>query len=54
LDQDHDSWAVERLKDGEAETTLVKPWTMGSDKKNPWRLRSSAPGNVGKLYTASL
>ena len=35
LDQDHDSWAVERLKDGEAEPTLVKPWTMGSDKKNP-------------------
>ena len=30
--QDDDGWAVEMLKDGEAEPALVGPWTMGRDK----------------------
>ena len=32
---DDDGWAVEMLKDGEAEPALTGPWTMGRDKKNP-------------------
>ena len=33
--EDDDGWAVEMIKDGEAEPALVGPWTMGRDKKNP-------------------
>ncbi|MEA3118599.1 MAG: hypothetical protein QOI13_1869 [Paraburkholderia sp.] len=37
-----DGWAVEMIKDGEAEPALVGPWTMGRDKKNPKPLDASA------------
>lgn len=30
-----DGWAVEMTRDGEREPTLIGPWTMGRDKKNP-------------------
>lgn len=33
--EDDEGWAVEMMKDGEAEPALVGPWTMGRDKKNP-------------------
>jgi hypothetical protein len=33
--EDDEGWAVEMIKDGEAEPALVGPWTMGRDKKNP-------------------
>lgn len=32
---DDDGWAVEMLRDGAEEPSLVGPWTMGRDKKNP-------------------
>ena len=32
---DDDGWAVEMTRDGEREPTLISPWTMGRDKKNP-------------------
>jgi hypothetical protein len=32
---DDEGWAVEMIKQGEAEPALVGPWTMGRDKKNP-------------------
>jgi len=40
--EDDDGWAVEMVKDGEAEPALVGPWTMGRDKKNPKPLDVSA------------
>ena len=40
--EDDDGWAVEMLKDGEAEPALVGPWTMGRDKKNPKPLDTNA------------
>jgi hypothetical protein len=40
--QDDDGWAVEMTRDGEAEPSLVGPWTMGRDKKNPKPLDSPA------------
>lgn len=33
--EDDDGWAVEMTRDGEPEPTLIGPWTMGRDKKNP-------------------
>lgn len=33
--EEDDGWAVEMVRDGEAEPALVGPWTMGRDKKNP-------------------
>lgn len=33
--EDDDGWAVSMTKDGEPEPTIVVPWTMGRDKKNP-------------------
>jgi len=30
-----DGWAVEMTREGEREPTLIGPWTMGRDKKNP-------------------
>ncbi|MDB5798229.1 MAG: hypothetical protein JWP36_2131 [Paucimonas sp.] len=39
---DDEGWAVEMIKDGEAEPALVGPWTMGRDKKNPKPLDSAA------------
>ena len=40
--EDNEGWAVEMIKDGEAEPALVGPWTMGRDKKNPKPLDTSA------------
>ena len=40
--EDDEGWAVEMLKDGEAEPALVGPWTMGRDKKNPKPLDTAA------------
>lgn len=33
--EDDEGWAVAMTRDGDAEPTLVGPWTMGRDKKNP-------------------
>ena len=33
--EDDEGWAVEITQDGNPETVLVAPWTMGRDKKNP-------------------
>ncbi|MFT3771781.1 MAG: hypothetical protein QM820_40750 [Minicystis sp.] len=33
--EDDDGWAVEMTCDGATEPSLVGPWTMGRDKKNP-------------------
>jgi hypothetical protein len=40
--EDDDGWAVAMVRDGEAEPTLVGPWTMGRDKKNPKPLDGNA------------
>ncbi|WP_194164401.1 hypothetical protein [Lacisediminimonas profundi] len=40
--EDDEGWAVEMIKDGEAEPALVGPWTMGRDKKNPKPLDGAA------------
>ncbi|MFJ7567791.1 hypothetical protein ACIQW9_12615 [Herminiimonas sp. NPDC097707] len=40
--EDGEGWAVEMIKDGEAEPALVGPWTMGRDKKNPKPLDTPA------------
>src|SRR4051794_40078044 len=40
--EDDDGWAVEMTGDGELEPSLVGPWTMGRDKKNPKPIDSSA------------
>ncbi len=33
--EEDDGWAVSMTRDGEPEPTIVVPWTMGRDKKNP-------------------
>ncbi len=33
--EEDDGWAVEMTQDGQSEPSLVSPWTMGRDKKNP-------------------
>jgi len=40
--EDDDGWAVEMTFDGQSEPSLVGPWTMGRDKKNPKPLDSFA------------
>jgi hypothetical protein len=40
--EDDDGWAVEMTADGATEPSLVGPWTMGRDKKNPKPLDASA------------
>lgn len=40
--EDDEGWAVEMIKDGEADPALVGPWTMGRDKKNPKPLDAAA------------
>jgi hypothetical protein len=40
--EDDDGWAVAMTLNGESEPTLVGPWTMGRDKKNPKPLDSNA------------
>lgn len=39
---DDDGWAVSMTADGAIEPSLVGPWTMGRDKKNPKPLDPSA------------
>src|SRR5687767_7109027 len=40
--EDDDGWAVEMIHDGHEEPSLVGPWTMGRDKKNPKPLDAAA------------
>ncbi len=40
--EDDDGWAVAMTMEGESEPSLVGPWTMGRDKKNPKPLDASA------------
>lgn len=40
--EDDDGWAVEMTCDGATEPSLVGPWTMGRDKKNPKPLDPSS------------
>jgi hypothetical protein len=40
--EDDDGWAVEMTADGATEPSLVGPWTMGRDKKNPKPIDASA------------
>jgi hypothetical protein len=40
--EEDDGWAVAMTLDGKSEPTLVGPWTMGRDKKNPKPLDSNA------------
>lgn len=52
--EDDDGWAVEMLKDGEAEPALVGPWTMGRDKKNPKPLDQAAFNTLVKTASEVL
>lgn len=40
--EDDDGWAVAMFKTGQTEPSLVGPWTMGRDKKNPKPLDGNA------------
>jgi hypothetical protein len=40
--EEDDGWAVAMTLDGQAEPSLVGPWTMGRDKKNPKPLDANA------------
>jgi hypothetical protein len=51
---DDDGWAVEMIKDGEAEPALVGPWTMGRDKKNPKPLDTAAFNTLVKTASEVL
>lgn len=51
---DDDGWAVEMLKDGEADPALVGPWTMGRDKKNPKPLDRNAFNTLVKTASEVL
>jgi len=48
---DDEGWAVEMIRDGQAEPALVGPWTMGRDKKNPKPLSAPAFGTLVKTAT---
>jgi hypothetical protein len=52
--EDDDGWAVEMIKDGEAEPALVGPWTMGRDKKNPKPLDVNAFNTLVKTASEVL
>jgi hypothetical protein len=52
--EDDDGWAVEMIKDGEAEPALVGPWTMGRDKKNPKPLDTNAFNTLVKTASEVL
>ncbi|MFA6139085.1 MAG: hypothetical protein WC684_00040 [Hyphomicrobium sp.] len=52
--EDDDGWAVEMIKDGEAEPALVGPWTMGRDKKNPKPLDAFAFSTLVKTASEVL
>ncbi len=49
--EDDDGWAVAMVRDGEAEPTLVGPWTMGRDKKNPKPMDGTAFRTLVKTAT---
>jgi hypothetical protein len=51
---DDDGWAVEMVKDGQAEPALVGPWTMGRDKKNPKPLDTAAFNTLVKTASEVL
>jgi hypothetical protein len=51
---DDDGWAVEMMKDGQAEPALVGPWTMGRDKKNPKPLDTAAFSTLVKTASEVL
>jgi hypothetical protein len=40
--EDDEGWAVAMTLDGQSEPSLVGPWTMGRDKKNPKPLDANA------------
>ncbi|HSV80826.1 MAG TPA: hypothetical protein VLK85_16635 [Ramlibacter sp.] len=52
--EDDDGWAVEMIKQGEAEPALVGPWTMGRDKKNPKPLDTAAFNTLVKTASEVL
>src|SRR5258705_13751337 len=52
--EDDDGWAVEMTRIGDAEPSLVGPWTMGRDKKNPKPLDHSAFHTLVKTATEVL
>lgn len=49
--EEDDGWAVEMLRDGNAEPALVGPWTMGRDKKNPKPLDHNAFNTLVRTAT---
>lgn len=51
---DDEGWAVEMVKQGEAEPALVGPWTMGRDKKNPKPLDTAAFNTLVKTASEVL
>lgn len=51
---DDDGWAVEMTRDGDPEPSLVGPWTMGRDKKNPKPLDQSAFATLVKTASEVL
>lgn len=51
---DDDGWAVEMIRDGDAEPALVGPWTMGRDKRNPKPLDPTAFAVLVKTATEVL
>ena len=52
--EEDDGWAVSMTLDGESEPSLVGPWTMGRDKKNPKPLDTSAFTTLVKTATEVL
>jgi hypothetical protein len=51
---DDEGWAVEMIRQGEAEPALVGPWTMGRDKKNPKPLDTNAFNTLVKTASEVL
>ncbi len=51
---DDEGWAVEMVKEGEAEPALTGPWTMGRDKKNPKPLDAFAFSTLVKTASEVL
>lgn len=49
--EDDEGWAVAMLQEGEQEPSLVGPWTMGRDKKNPKPLDATAFRTLLKAAT---
>jgi hypothetical protein len=52
--EDDDGWAVEMTRVGDSEPSLVGPWTMGRDKKNPKPLDHAAFHTLVKTATEVL